>query len=585
MNLDSSFRKGKKRPRTSTEDREEDDDNGKRKGRPRLDGQAASAADRRRTQIRLAQRAYRQRKESTLDDLRSQVSDLRETVWSMTKALEDFTAAHESWHVAESSIIIKGLRQFINHYKKVTRNLYSSRELATSSADDFVRRTSLCEAHSSGIPETSELNSKVEGSLDQNLGCAVDNTTSLQPHTHQIPAFASQQVPKFNDGNVQALWSGDPHQSPIVTASIQAPSTYSYHETSFARRLHRASTELAYRLTCNPGRAPAKFQRIFEYWMKWVPSIKHVQEQLRASLAAGVDEPLSLWHFPLSHVGGAGTHFPRREVRNGPWKTRPDDEQWNVRLTSAPSLTPAAALETLDSQSAMLQMIGNDPGLQGEWYDAHDVEGYLTTKGIKLDPQALFIDVHLPVGAPSGFESGNEVGDHRRPSQQTSSSSPGSVFYDGQSTSSDTSTHKSMYTTTTTTTTIPSPSFQYANNINCMGMVFPVAGYTNMAAAGGFVPQATQAYVSGQANEMGFTYGTNYTSTADYNKSDNISDNNNNHTLTSIPVPQSTRLVTIDVAKLITTIARTAQCLGRTPGYHRHQVDEALYSSIIDDDQ
>jgi hypothetical protein len=40
---------------------------------------------RRRTQIRMAQRAYRQRKESTLDELRKRVSDLSKTIEVMNK--------------------------------------------------------------------------------------------------------------------------------------------------------------------------------------------------------------------------------------------------------------------------------------------------------------------------------------------------------------------------------------------------------------------------------------------------------------------------------------------------------------------
>ena len=61
----------------------------KRRGRPRVEKQDESAADRRRTQIRMAQRAYRQRKESTLEELRKRVSDLGNTIELMNKAFLD----------------------------------------------------------------------------------------------------------------------------------------------------------------------------------------------------------------------------------------------------------------------------------------------------------------------------------------------------------------------------------------------------------------------------------------------------------------------------------------------------------------
>ncbi|KAK5171208.1 uncharacterized protein LTR77_004352 [Saxophila tyrrhenica] len=68
----------KKRGRPSTSPDGDGDD--RKRGRPRVDKQDESAADRRRTQIRMAQRAYRQRKESTLEELRKRVSELTKTI-------------------------------------------------------------------------------------------------------------------------------------------------------------------------------------------------------------------------------------------------------------------------------------------------------------------------------------------------------------------------------------------------------------------------------------------------------------------------------------------------------------------------
>lgn len=61
----------------------------KRRGRPRVDKPDASPSDRRRTQIRVAQRAYRQRKEGTLDGLRKRVSDLTNTIEMMNDIFGD----------------------------------------------------------------------------------------------------------------------------------------------------------------------------------------------------------------------------------------------------------------------------------------------------------------------------------------------------------------------------------------------------------------------------------------------------------------------------------------------------------------
>ncbi|KAL6241701.1 hypothetical protein RBB50_011483 [Rhinocladiella similis] len=57
----------------------------KKRGRPRLDSQDETAADRRRTQIRLAQRAYRYRKETTIIALKQKVNDLQSTIEQMNQ--------------------------------------------------------------------------------------------------------------------------------------------------------------------------------------------------------------------------------------------------------------------------------------------------------------------------------------------------------------------------------------------------------------------------------------------------------------------------------------------------------------------
>ena len=69
-----------KKRKTRASNSSDDGDGGKKRGRPRVEKQDESAIDRRRTQIRLAQRAYRQRKESTLEDLRQRVAELTNTI-------------------------------------------------------------------------------------------------------------------------------------------------------------------------------------------------------------------------------------------------------------------------------------------------------------------------------------------------------------------------------------------------------------------------------------------------------------------------------------------------------------------------
>ncbi|KAI8933677.1 hypothetical protein NX059_009395 [Plenodomus lindquistii] len=75
----------RKRTRTSNSAEDETAGGKKARGRPRVDTQDATAADRRRTQIRLAQRAYRQRKETTIASLKNQSSQLHSIIEQMNK--------------------------------------------------------------------------------------------------------------------------------------------------------------------------------------------------------------------------------------------------------------------------------------------------------------------------------------------------------------------------------------------------------------------------------------------------------------------------------------------------------------------
>ena len=75
----------KRKARRAPRDSDDDDGSRKQRGRPRLDTRDETAADRRRTQIRLAQRAYRHRKETTMTELRDKVAEMGDAIEEMDK--------------------------------------------------------------------------------------------------------------------------------------------------------------------------------------------------------------------------------------------------------------------------------------------------------------------------------------------------------------------------------------------------------------------------------------------------------------------------------------------------------------------
>lgn len=74
--------------KSPTKPRKVEDESNKginKRGRPRVESHDQNAVECRRIQIRIAQRAYRERKETTISELEAQVSQLRQVIQEMNK--------------------------------------------------------------------------------------------------------------------------------------------------------------------------------------------------------------------------------------------------------------------------------------------------------------------------------------------------------------------------------------------------------------------------------------------------------------------------------------------------------------------
>lgn len=74
----------------ASEENDEERSKKRSRGRPRLDTRDETAQDRRRTQIRLAQRAYRNRKDTAITTLEDKVKDLEDANENMSKEFMNF---------------------------------------------------------------------------------------------------------------------------------------------------------------------------------------------------------------------------------------------------------------------------------------------------------------------------------------------------------------------------------------------------------------------------------------------------------------------------------------------------------------
>ena len=113
------------------------DDSNRQRGRPRIDTRDETATERRRMQIRLAQRAYRERKESTIFALHRRVAKLQGIIIDMNLNFSDFESK-----ARQSGVLDIGLANELKQTVNVMTNLASKGVNESPGPEDGERRVS-----------------------------------------------------------------------------------------------------------------------------------------------------------------------------------------------------------------------------------------------------------------------------------------------------------------------------------------------------------------------------------------------------------------------------------------------------------
>ena len=175
--------------------------------------------------------------------------------------------------------------------------------------------------------------------------------------------------------------------SPQIAEEMASPSSYSFRETSFVRRLMRSSLEAAYMTMLNPR--PEDVERLCTYAFCFLHK-PMLMAYFKAVMARTAGENLELWAVPLYHVGNAGLHYPR----DGIDASSPVPAGWAQPAPIGPSMPRRGSTPIPDSMSS--SEIVDYAGVGGEWFDSNDVEQYLRTKGLKLDAQSSWVEIIDP---------------------------------------------------------------------------------------------------------------------------------------------------------------------------------------------
>lgn len=316
-------------------------------------------------QIRRAQRTYRHKKEATITTLKTRVESLERTLQNVSDILGP---------VGDSVVDI-----------------------------DHARRTVLAEINQTRSPlgaeqqSTSDTAETLPGIFGYNISRDVHGDPDLHESPIKSTPFPTQPHPRS--------------PSPLLNRLFPSSTiyTYSYQESDLSRRLQRFCLEHTYRWLSDPHSDPSLLSRV----LGLVPCINDmpgVRRALRRVIRSEIGSPLEGTKLPFYTLGGAGKHFPRTHAHGHPIypenTRRPGkilrrfarilqrggiqdwDEDWSGN----------AEPESRDWQEEKVRGMGDEDRLRaleldGEWFDCHDVQGYLEQRGVVLKGSSLWLEV------------------------------------------------------------------------------------------------------------------------------------------------------------------------------------------------
>ncbi|KAK3901896.1 hypothetical protein C8A05DRAFT_44556 [Staphylotrichum tortipilum] len=251
-------------------------------------------------------------------------------------------------------------------------------------------------------------------------------------------SFPLQPTPSFPSVGVSI-----PSHSPW--ASLPIPSSYTGHEFTFGRRLHRYALEQAYLLSSMPNPPEKLFSRVFGF-CTLIESRWTIHRRLARILGHDAQRSLQNWTYPFYNLGGAGTQIdfgaavaaslseagveaapapldePNPNPDAPPAEPCPMESRTTKPNTAPPILTPSTSTSastsgaptprlgsqgtidilkpsvtagfapgpfTADITSVRDRALDDDmrmtlPGFDGEYFDCDEVELYLYQRGVVI---------------------------------------------------------------------------------------------------------------------------------------------------------------------------------------------------------
>ncbi len=391
--------------------------------------------------------AYRQRKETTIAELNDKVAELEQTILKMNRTSVAFnnSAANSALPSVEPDLA---------HDLQTVALRFSARALSTNSNQTLESveevRTFSPRANQRGRDTDIAMKSDIqiaEATNHQLHAPQVTNSLTSSPWGYSFDAGPVniqcghvEEVTRdvsMNDFPCQPVSMNPPPavrrdqrlvHFPVTVNEAQSltlvsnkalapPLTYCFKETTFARRLLRASYERACRVMSNPVTNAATIQNMCRFVFCFNNSA-NITKWVNKMACATTEDSLEMWVATQLHVGNAGLHYARTSLDGA----NEPPSFWANKAPMGPRRSTIAETPVPDSMTVeeIIEMVG----FQGEWFDSNDVEHYLKSKGLVLDEQSSRVELDLDALPSLGPAVTSALGSPASSNPSTDPSSP-----------------------------------------------------------------------------------------------------------------------------------------------------------------
>jgi hypothetical protein len=209
--------------------------------------------------------------------------------------------------------------------------------------------------------------------------------TSSDLHIYNANISTPEMTPLLPRLSTPPLQLTQKHPSPMFT--------YNHDESTFARRLIRSTLERGFQLLNHAHVRPSRLNYVFRLCLPYL-TLDQLRTRFKRMLSLHANEDFDLWETPFIHLGGAGTHYPRKDI-NG--NIMPRRNTWTIKPMGPLEKRVVRMENVTDGRWEFINNMDLS-AFDGEWFDAYDVQGYLEEKwGCRIHSKSSFAECAMDV--------------------------------------------------------------------------------------------------------------------------------------------------------------------------------------------